>query len=413
MGKGFQSALAPVIAAALVLSAASGCARRPAQDARTLVVWEQEDAAVAPFLDYLFEEFRKIPGNDGVRILRTHYQNEDLRQQFQTASISGSPPDILLSPSDPAGVYSVAGFLLPVDGLFDLSRFNRPVVEAITLEGKAWGVPMSNGNHLMLYYNKRLAPVPPRSTDELEKFCASRGKGAERTPCLALFMGEPYWLMPWVHAFGDWPIDGRSPTLDTAAMRGALGYMLSLKFDKKILPMECDYNCMDSLFKESKAAFAINGDWALPVYEKQLGADLGVARIPMLSATRRWPAPMVSGKYFLLSSGLSGEKLDLARRLVELAVSERMQVEQVLRLRRLPALAAAARSRAVAQDANLAASMDQVLAGRPMPMATEMRAVWDAVRPLYARVLAGQMTPEDASRRMQADALAKIAEMNE
>ncbi|MEK7746568.1 MAG: extracellular solute-binding protein, partial [Elusimicrobiota bacterium] len=340
MDRRLQGVSLPVAAAVLAISGAWGCAGRPAADARTLVVWEQEDAAVAPFLDYLFEEFRKLPGNGGVRILRTHYQNEDLRQQFQTASISGSPPDILLSPSDPAGVYSVAGFLLPVDGLFDLSRFNRPVLEAIILEGKTWGVPMSNGNHLMLYYNKRLAPIPPRSTDELEKFCASRGKevgrsqglgggtssgypSVGRTPCLALFMGEPYWLMPWVHAFGDWPIDGRSPTLDTAAMRGALGYMLSLKFDKKILPMECDYNCMDSLFKESKAAFAINGDWALPVYEKQLGADLGVARIPMLSATRRWPAPMVSGKYFLLSSGLSGEKLDLARRLVELAVSER------------------------------------------------------------------------------------------
>ena len=38
---------------------------------------------------------------------------------------------------------------------------------------------------------------------------------------------------------------------------------------------------------------------------------------------------------------------------------------------------------------------------------------WDAVRPLYARVLAGQLTPEEASRRMQADALAKIAEMSE
>jgi arabinogalactan oligomer/maltooligosaccharide transport system substrate-binding protein len=57
--------------------------------------------------------------------------------------------------------------------------------------------------------------------------------------------------------------------------------------------------------------------------------------------------------------------------------------------------------------------MDQVLVGKPMPMATEMRAVWDAMRPLYGRLLTGQLTPGEASAKMQKEAVAKIAEMNE
>ena len=399
--------------AVLLLLASAGCLGGADPKAeRAIVLWEQEDAAVAPFLDELFAAFRKLPGNADVTFSRAHYQNEDLRQQFQTASIAGMPPDLLLSPSDAAGVYSVSGFILPVDGLFDLRLYTQTVVEAVTEDGKTWGVPMSNGNHLVLYYNKRLTPTPPATTAELESFCRTRAQELKLPHCLAFTQSEPFWLMPWLGAYGGWPLEGRKPTLDTPAMASAIGLIVKMR-DEGTIPDECDYNCMDSLFKESQAAFAINGDWALPVYERQLGQDLGVAKIPKLSATGRWPSPMVSGKYLMLSSALKGPKLELVRRFVEFATSEEMQVAQVRRLRRLPALTKAARSPAVRGDPLLRASMEQVLAGRPMPMATEMRAVWDAMRPAYAMVLMRRISPADAARLMQKDALTKIAEMNE
>src|SRR5688500_17102996 len=99
---------------------ACGDSRRSSAPAQTLAVWEQEDAQVAPFSDELFQRFRALPGNEGVKIVRTHYHGEDLRQQFQTASIAGSPPDLIMVPNDVAGIFSISGFILPVDGLFDL-----------------------------------------------------------------------------------------------------------------------------------------------------------------------------------------------------------------------------------------------------------------------------------------------------
>ncbi|MFA6029579.1 MAG: extracellular solute-binding protein [Elusimicrobiota bacterium] len=388
--------------------------------ARTIVLWEQEDAFVAPFLDGLFAEFRKLPGNEDVRVVRTHFHTEDQRQQFQTASIAGTPPDLLLSPSDPAGIYCIAGFIHPTDALFDMRRFNKPVVEAITLDGKTWGVPMSNGNHLMLFYNRSFVPEAPKSMSELYDLCGriqQKGAGSAdaRTVqhCLAFFLNEPFWLAPWLGAFGGWPIDGRTPTLDTPAMRRTLAFILDLKDKRKIVPQECDYNCMDALFKERKAAMIINGDWALSTYETQLGKDFGAARIPRVDETGRWPSPMVSGKYFMLSSKLEGEKLELVRRFVEFMVSEKSQIAQVKALKRLPALSRAAHAKVIMDNPVLRASMDQLLVGKPMPMATEMRAVWDAMRPVYGRTVSGQIAPDAAAALMQKEAAAKIAEMNE
>jgi arabinogalactan oligomer/maltooligosaccharide transport system substrate-binding protein len=380
---------------------------------KRIVVWEQEDAAVVPYLDSVFRAFEKLPGSEGVTIERTHYHMEDLKQQFLTASIAGNPPDLLMTPSDTAGVYSVAGFIQPVDGLFDLSRYNNPVVEAIRMNGRTWGVPISNGNHLMLFYNKRLVPRAPQDTDEWFSLCAAAVKKHKLEHCMALFLGEPFWLMPWVGAYGGWPLEGRTPALDTQPMRDSMQWLLDLVYERKLAPKECDYNCVDALFKEEKVAFIINGDWAISTYKDRFKSGLGVAKIPRLSSTGRWPTPMVSGKYFMLSAKLEGEKLSLIRRLVEFYTGEENQIRQVGELMRLPALSKAAECEAVKKDPILRESMAQVLVGKPMPMATEMRAVWDAIRPMLARVVIRTATPEEAAAKMQKDAVEKIKEMDE
>jgi arabinogalactan oligomer/maltooligosaccharide transport system substrate-binding protein len=408
--------LAPVAPYLCLLAALfpllSACSRPAADTSRTIVVWEQEDAQVAPYIDSVFDAFKKLPENAGVEIVRTHYQTEDLRQQFQAASLAGVPPDLLLGPSDTAGLYAVSGFIVPLDGLFDFRKFNAPVVEAITLDGHQWGVPVSNGNHLMLFFNKKFVKTAPRTTDELFSFCANDARKYKLDRCIAFDMGEPFWLMPWLGAFGGWPMDGKKPTLDTKPMRDTLNFYLDLKYDKKYVPMECDYNCMDSLFKESKAAFIINGDWAISGYQKHFGKDFGIGVIPMLSATKRWPSPMVSGKYFMVSAGVKQEKLALVKRLLDFYTSRENQVKQYQVLTRLPALKEAGTAREITSDEVSRVSLEQILKGRPMPMATEMRAVWDSARNYMGLATTKKLSVDEAVKRMQENTDKKIDEMN-
>lgn len=396
----------------LLLAALAACSRPVADNSKTIVVWEQEDAQVAPYIDSVFEAFRKLPGNEGIEIVRTHYQTEDLRQQFQAASLAGVPPDLLLGPSDTAGLYAVSGFIVPLEGMFDFSKFNGPVVEAISLDGHIWGVPVSNGNHLMMFYNKKFIKAAPKTTDELFAFCAGDAKKYKLDRCIAFDMGEPFWLMPWLGAFGGWPMEGKKPMLDTPEMRATLEFYLDLKYEKKYVPMECDYNCMDSLFKENKAAFIINGDWAISGYQKHFGKDFGLAVIPKLSKTGRWPSPMVSGKYFTVSSGLTAEKLALVKRLLEFYTSRENQVKQYQALTRLPALKEAGAAKEITSDEVSRISLDQILKGRPMPMATEMRAVWDSARNYMGLATTKKLSIDDAVKRMQENTDKKIEEMN-
>ncbi len=399
-------------ASALLLVSLAACSRPVTDDSKTIVVWEQEDAQVAPYIDSVFDAFRKLPENAGIEIVRTHYQTEDLRQQFQAASLAGVAPDLLLGPSDTAGLYAVSGFITPLDGQFDFTKFNGPVMEAITLDGHSWGVPVSNGNHLMMFYNKKFVKAAPKTTDELFAFCAGPAKLLKLDRCLAFDMGEPFWLMPWLGAFGGWPMDGKKPTLDTKPMRDTLNFYLDLKYNKKYVPMECDYNCMDSLFKENKAAFIINGDWAISGYQKHFGKDFGLCVIPRYSPTGRYPSPMVSGKYFMVSSGVKAGKMPLIKRLLEFYTSKENQVKQYQVLTRLPALKAAGLAPEITSDEVSRISLDQILKGRPMPMATEMRAVWDSARNYQGLATTRKLDAGAAARKMQENAVKKIAEMN-
>lgn len=379
-----------------------------------IVLWEMEDAQVAPYIDgtlNAFAEYYKKKTGFTLDISRTHYQGEDLRQQFQAASLAGVPPDLLISPSDTAGLYAVSGFIKPLDKFFDFSKFNDPVVEAITLDGKRWGVPISNGNHLMMFYNKKYVKTPPQNTDELFSYCGE-AKRHKFDYCVAFDMGEPFWLMPWLGAYGSWPLDNRKPTLNTEAMRKTLNFYINLKDKLKYVPPECDYNCMDSLFKEEKVPFIINGDWAISTYMDVFKENFGIALIPRLSETGNWPSPMISGKYFLVSSEVKGKKLEIIKELVLFYTNKENQIKQFRDLKRLPALKTASESKEIKSDEVSKASMAEILKGRPMPMAIEMRAVWDTVRNYQGLATTGKLPVEEAVRKMQLNVEKKISEMD-
>jgi len=82
-------------------------------------------------------------------------------------------------------------------------------------------------------------------------------------------------------------------------------------------------------------------------------------------------------------------------------------------LLRLPALKSAAQSPEIGKDPLLIVALQQALAGKPMPMVVEMRAIWDAMRPQLTNVLNQKINSDEAARRMQEDAVRKIKEMNE
>jgi len=193
-------------------------------------------------------------------------------------------------------------------------------------------------------------------------------------------------------------------------MVDTLAFLKLLK-DKGVVPPESDYSGAETLFKEGKAAMIINGDWSLVGYRDAMGADFAVARIPMVSATGAWPAPYTSGAFFMIPADTKGDKLIAARGFIQFATSRPMQLEMVKRLSRLPALKTALADEDITGNLLLKGSSDQMVVGTPMPTVLERRAVWDAMKPEMAAVLAGSKTPQAAAADMQSAAVLGIKKL--
>jgi arabinogalactan oligomer/maltooligosaccharide transport system substrate-binding protein len=336
---------------------------------------------------------------------------ETLREDFQNASLAGSPPQLLWTVSDHAGPFTTADLIEPVDDMFDLSMYVDSALAAVELNGKTWGVPIANGNHLMLIYNKALLPTPPKDTDEL----ISMGQAVTQGDVWGLVYNqtEPFWLVPWLGGFGGkvFQDDGVTPNLNTPEMINTLQWLYDLKYTYKIVPPESDYNGADSLFKEGKAAMIINGDWALGGYKaltNTVGQNLGVARIPMVKSTGMWPAPYTSGVFFMIPKGLTDDQTFVVKDFILFATNKDNQVDMVKKLTRLPALKAALDDPTITSDPILKGSADQMVVGTPMPTNVEMRCNWDAAKPEMQAVLAGTKSPTDAAAAMQAAAEACV-----
>ena len=368
-----------------------------------LILWTKEGEEALDWNKSLIEEFMKANPNITIELVKKT-NVEVLREDYLTASLAGAAPDILWTVSDHAGPFVAADIVEAVDNLFDLNMYVESAMDAVKLEGKYWGIPISNGNQLMLLYNKKLIAEAPKDTDEL--FAVGKKLTTGGNYALVWNQTEPFWLVPWLGGFkGEvFAEDGVTPTLNTPEMVATLKFLHDMKFDAKIVPPECDYDGADTLFKEGKAAMIINGDWSISGYVSALGDDLGVARIPKVSATGEWPKPYTSGVYFMLTKGISGDKLKAAQDFIGFVSSKEKQLEMVKLLNRLPAVKEALEDPLITENPILKGSADQMVVGTPMPTVLEMRCNWDSMKPEMLAVLADTKSPEDAAKLMQSSA---------
>jgi len=384
----------------------------PAAEAVTINLWtkEGENDGGLQYVQALADAY--TAANPNVTFVVVNKDVEALREDFQTASLANAAPELLWTVSDHLGPFTAADLIQPVDDLVDLSTYVGSAVDAVKdSSGTTWGVPISNGNHLMYLYNKDLQPTPPANIKEL----IAMGKDfLEANPDsfpLVFNQTEPFFFVPWLGGFkGEvFAEDGLTPTLDTPEMVAALQFLHDIKFEDKLVPLESDYDVADTMFKEGKAAAIVNGDWSLGGYREVLGDKLGVAPIPEVVPDGTWPAPYTSGVFFMIPQGLEGAKLDAVVDFMKFATNLENQVDMVTKLTRLPALEAALSDAVITADPILSGSAEQMTYGTPMPTVLEMRCVWDALKPEMQAVFNNTKSAADAAAAAQSAAEACIA----
>ena len=385
--------------------------------------------------DVFYEEFRRFEElHPRIQVRGLYKETEELRSDFQAAALAGQGPDLVYGPSDVLDAYHTMRLLQ------DMAPWYTDEQRADFVQGALTYLPANVdptkhelvqvadrfGNHLSLIYNRQFVMEPPKTTDELIALAAENtldedGDGRKERYGLVWSYVEPYFAIPFLTGHGAWVFAEPSgptgnkrpvPALDTPESVNAYRFMQSLRDKHQVIPGNCDYELADSLFKTGRAAMIINGDWSWTDYLKNPDIDAAVAVLPTVSSTGLSMKSMIMPKGYSLNANASPDAAAAAMAFVRHMTSAAVQQRIVEKLRMIPTRQSVYEESLSSTDPTYRVSQAQRENTRLMPVATELRGVWDAMRPQYQALLGGRTTPEVAAATMQRDALENIELMH-
>ena len=404
--KGLKKTLTVFAVMLVSLGILAGCKKKGVTGNVVIEFWEQDGADQQAVLDELIAGFQKEYPN--ITVKRVHHETEDLRKNFTSAAIGGQGPDVVLGPNDNLGVFVPGDLIVPASDVMGdafLGEFDPVALDAAKYNGKQYMIPDRNGNELCLIYNKKLTTKVPQTWEEMVKI-ANELKAQGKVQYVVTFnLVEPFFTVPFLGAFGGKVFDDATsakakPTLNTPEVKAWFEWLAKIHKEGQI-PKEMDYDVASNLFKEGKTAYLINGPWSFVDYLENASMDIGIAPIPQVNG--KWPAPYSAVKGYTISQTAvkDANKKGAVRLFVEWVTSKDAQLKMMDSHKQLPTIKSAMTDKSVTDDPMIAGQKAQLEKATPMPIITQMRAVWDAVKPVQQELFAGKIKPEDAPAKMQ------------
>ncbi|MCS7201486.1 MAG: maltose/maltodextrin ABC transporter substrate-binding protein MalE [Dictyoglomus sp.] len=360
--------------------------------ATKITIWCSEKQV--DILQRLGEEFK---AKYGVAVEVQYVEFGSIKPNFLTAAPLGKGADIIVGAHDWVGELVVNGLLEPIPEFKDIKQFYDTALKAFSYGGKLYGLPYAM-EAIALIYNKDYVKNPPLTMESLittAKKINTAYKG--KVKGFVTSAAEFYYVAPVIFGYGGYVFKDTPTGLDVSdiglATPGAIkGVKLWKRLvDEGILSPGDNYQIMDSLFKEGKAAMIINGPWAVKAY-KDAGVNYGVTVIPNLEA--KVPAKPFVGVQGFMVNAKSPNKVLVREFLINFIATKDTMHKIYLADPRLPARKDVLAL--VKDNPDIVGFTKSASNGIPMPNVPEMAAVWGAMNDALNLVVNGKATPEEA-----------------
>ncbi len=363
--------------------------------ASQLTLWHAYRAAEEEALQQSIALFEAA--NPGVRVESLALPYDAFASKLSAALPTDHGPDVFIFAHERIGGWARESKIAPLDAeLAELGpQFIPTSLEALKFEGHSYGLPLALKS-VALYYNKKLIPKPPATTDELVALAkAHTGRDAAGLPTygLAYQLKDSYYQALWLHGFGGSVFEepGHRLRIATPQAERALAFVRDLALRDKVIPEEPSSTLVSALFRAGQAAMAINGPW----FAGELSGVLyGVATLPIVSATGLPAKPFLSVEAAFVSARSSHPAA--ARALARFLASRESAVLRAVLGRQVVATRAAYDDPRVGGDALLRTFRRQAEQAVPTDNTPAMQAFWEPSNRALAAVVGGGVAPADA-----------------
>jgi arabinogalactan oligomer/maltooligosaccharide transport system substrate-binding protein len=357
-------------------------------DSTPITVWV--DIERKPALEPVAESFTEDTGIE-VKLVTKDFATVD--QDFISQVPTGKGPDIIVSPHDKLGAYVAAGVVAPLE-LGDVADgFAEASLQAMTYDGKVYGLPYSIEN-VALVRNTDLVAEPAATYDEVIANGVAAGTEYPFLVGLSPEQGDPYHLYPLQTSFGsqvfaqnaDGSYDASQLVLGDAAGQAFAGWLATQgAAGSGVINANIDSDRAREFFLAGKSPYYLTGPWNVPAISE---AGINYAIDPLPTAGGEDARPFIGVNGFFLSSK-STNALAATNFIVNYLSTEDAQLALFEVGGRPPALIAAYET-AAADDPDVKAFGEIGQTGAPMPAIPEMGAVWSDWGNAELQILKGE-----------------------
>ncbi|MEC0332799.1 extracellular solute-binding protein [Paenibacillus macerans] len=346
-------------------------------EANKLVIWHEFDGPGDTSIELLEQLCRDYSRTHRAEVVLEMMNISELASRLNRVAAGGEAPQMALVPADMAAFADKARYsVVPAELLALVSGQGMEFAPSMNSAGVPYGLPVLTGNHLVLYYNRDLFPEPPGSWEEIAELGQDlKSKGIRP---VAADLQEPYWFMPFLTAFGGWPIQEGVPALPETETQQALAFVRK-QFEKGLL---CSMDGSTELlerFIAGETGAILGGEWSFNHLDRHMGSRLGVARLPSVGGRSSISMTSAIGLVFpggSLESELRREILSFARFMLKEEVQEKWGTA----VQRIPVHAGARERLKLSGPANRGRLAELAEECRSMPIEPAMSSVWEAMR---------------------------------
>lgn len=360
---------------------------------RPLTIWASQYEV--PGLEKVAERFQEDTGVS-IRVIQRNY-NGQMLSDFLTQVPTGEGPDIIVAPHDVLGQVVNNGAVSPVDLIDPEDNFVDIALQAVTYDGRYYGVPFIIENVALLRNNAMTDHTPETFDDLLAEGHRLMDAGVAKYPFTTSqseASGDPYHLYPIQSSFGAEVFERDADGAYTAELgmggdegRAFANYLAEMGANRDlIVTMTPDIS--KQAFVDGESPYFIAGPWNLPDIQ---AADMDIEVLSVPSAGGQPAIPFVGVSSFMINANSSSP---LAAR--DLALNYLSQPEVQLEL-------FSNNQRPPANKEALDNMGDPVLAeyariaqedGAPMPSIPQMGAVWNFWGTTQNGIVTGAGDPE-------------------
>ncbi len=394
--KGMAATGLLVAASMLTLAGcAGGSSAAPSDDASkgdsgALTVWV--DANRARALEDVAKTFEQ---DKGVKVNLVVKDYGKIRDEFTAQVPTGKGPDITIGGHDWIGAFVKDGIVAPVELGDKSADFEKVAMEAVSYDGKTYGLPYAIEN-IAILRNTALADSTPATFDEM--IAKGRAAGTEYPFVVGLDpqAADPYHLYPFQTSFGnsvfarnaDGSYDPSQLTIGDEAGQQFAGWLTAQgDTGTKVLNLNLSGDLAKEAFNAGKSPYFLTGPWNV-ADAQSAGVDVSVDAIPSAGGSAAQPFAGVQA-FFL--SAKSTNPIVANEFLVNYIATDDVQTKLFEAGGRPPALT---ESFEAAQSDPIVRGFATVGANAvPMPSIPEMGSVWDDWGKTEAALIKGSADP--------------------